>query len=581
MEKFSFKTWMDKIQLVAQRFTFTLFFLFGLTFLFFLQINKNNVDIQSRIWTFFSLGIALTIAVTLFSEGFKNKFARIGLNLIAVLLLLAFSYSMPEKYVPVYYYYQTFALGLVFVLSSFVVSFLQKNNDIPFWEFSKTVILQLLIAFIFSQVLMLGLSLAVLSLQELFKIEIKNEVYQNLAIICYALFAPVYFLANVPTENDKQLKELKFDKFLKVLGLYILLPILAIYTLILYVYLIQIIIRWELPNGWVSTLVSVLGLGGFLCMLILYPLRLQNENKVVNLLSRFFSILLFPLLILMLVGIFRRFSDYGITINRAYVLLLNIWLFGISIYLYFSKARHLKWILISFAAVLLLSSIGPWSVFSVTKNTLTNNLERMFTNANMLEKGKISAKLIQPLQIDSVSNGIIVENIRYLTENYGNRSIQHFFSYSIEKTNISKILSDLKLKEFNTQIQLQYFSAFLPTGFLLDIKGFEYMLDISLNENSKSIFKDENVTATLENNTIVVRFKGNINKAVVIPLDSKLKELNSITTIKKNENYDKTQMTIKGKNYMLLIYNVSAQYDELKFTYKITDFNAHLFYKVP
>lgn len=579
MEKFSFKTWMDKIQLVAQRFTFTLFFLFGLTFLFFLQINKNNVDIQSRIWTFFSLGIALTIAVTLFSEGFKNKFARIGLNLIAVLLLLAFSYFMPEKFVPVYYY-QTFALGLVFVLSAFVVSFLQKNNDIPFWEFSKTVILQLLIAFIFSQVLMLGLSLAVLSLQELFKIEIKNEVYQNLAIICYALFAPVYFLANVPTENDKQLKELKFDKFLKVLGLYILLPILAIYTLILYVYLIQIIIRWELPNGWVSTLVSVLGLGGFLCMLILYPLRLQNENKVVNLLSRFFSILLFPLLILMFVGIFRRFSDYGITINRAYVLLLNIWLFGISIYLYFSKARHLKWILISFAAVLLLSSIGPWSVFSVTKNTLTNNLERMFTNANMLENGKISAKLIQPLQIDSVSNGIIVENIRYLTENYGNRSIQHFFSYSIEKTNISKILSDLKLKEFNTQIQLQYFSAFLPTGFLLDIKGFEYMLDISLNENSKSIFKDENVTATLENNTIVVRFKGNINKAV-IPLDTKLKELNSITTIKKNENYDKTQMTIKGKNYMLLIYNVSAQYDELKFTYKITDFNAHLFYKVP
>jgi len=205
----------------------------------------------------------------------------------------------------------------------------------------------------------------------------------------------------------------------------------------------------------------------------------------------------------------------------------------------------------------------------------------MFTNANMLEKGKISAKLIQPLQIDSVSNGIIVENIRYLTENYGNRSIQHFFSYTIEKTNISKILSDLKLKEFNTQIQLQYFSAFLPTGFLLDIKGFEYMLDISLNENSKSIFKDENVTATLENNTIVVRFKGNINKAVVIPLDSKLKELNALSTKNKNQDFDKTQMTIDGENFKLLIYSISAQYKEVKSTFKINDFKAHLFYKVP
>jgi len=77
-----------------------------------------------------------------------------------------------------------------------------------------------------------------------------------------------------------------------------------------------------------------LALGGFLSMMILYPLRLQSENKVVTYFSKYFPVIIFPLLILMTIGIFRRFDDYGLTINRGYVFLLNLWLYGICIYLF-------------------------------------------------------------------------------------------------------------------------------------------------------------------------------------------------------------------------------------------------------
>lgn len=169
----------------------------------------------------------------------------------------------------------------------------------------------------FCQCSFCGLSLAIYSLEVLFKIDISDKVYQNLSVLCYILFAPVYFLSNVPEKAEMFKQDNTFDIFFKILGLYIFLPILALYTLILYVYLVQIIIKWELPNGWVSTLVSILGLGGFLCMFILYPLRLQNDNKFVNILSKYFSVVLMPLLVLMSIGIFRRLSDYGLTINRC------------------------------------------------------------------------------------------------------------------------------------------------------------------------------------------------------------------------------------------------------------------------
>jgi len=101
---------------------------------------------------------------------------------------------------------------------------------------------------------MLGLSLAVLSLDELFKVNISDKVYKNLAVICCGLFAPIYFLANVLDENEKRKHKLEFNKFLNIMGLYILLPILAVYVVILYVYLIQIIANGNYPTvgflGW-------------------------------------------------------------------------------------------------------------------------------------------------------------------------------------------------------------------------------------------------------------------------------------------------------------------------------------------
>ena len=589
MKKISLKLLVDRIQQVVLRFPITLFFLLGLAFLFFLSINKQEAHIQPYAWAFFAVGISLSLATTLLLETTKNLFVKFGLNVLSVILLLAYVYTLPDKLMPVHYY-QLIILGLVFALSAFFVSFVKPDNNIPFWEFSKTVVIQFLISAVFAQVLMLGLSLAILSLKELFKVDVQHEVYRNLAVICYVLFLSIYFLTNIPDEVDKQKQRYSFPTFLKILGLYILLPILALYSFILYVYLIQIIIKWELPNGWVSTLVSILGLGGFFCMLIIYPLRLEDKkrNKVVNVFSSYFSVLLLPLLILMSIGIFRRFGDYGLTINRCYVLILNIWLYGISIYLFVTKANHLKWIVISFAVVALCSSVGPWSVFSVTERTLTKEIGHLLKDTKLLKNGKAIDNSKRIVKVDSLSAQKISEDIRYISTNFGTNSIQAYFNDSIRKLDAWEIFESLGIDKVTSRglhprkykgAEPQYFNMYQDfNNEIIDIGlNYKYLVLLHRSNEQKKLFNNKTFVVNYLNNSIEISDSKDKNKPITIPLKSKIKDL--MKWDKKQKPYSTSVMTIDGQNYKLLINNITGFYYQNSDSVTITEMSASLFLK--
>ena len=576
MKRFSFKNWIEKIQLVALRFPFTLFFVVGFTIFLLILINKLGMVHQERNWTFFALGILLSLSVTLFSEGFKNLY-RIGLNLLAIILLLLYCYLLPEKFNPVHFY-QVISIGIVLFLSAFFVSFFKKENDVPFWEFSKESVIQLFIAVIFAQILMAGLSLAVLSLKELFKMNIDGKVYGDIMVITYVLFGGVFFLANVPDKTKKFEQVYNFNKFLKVLGLYILLPILAIYSLILYGYLIENVIKWQLPNGYVSTLVSVLGVGGFVTMLILYPLRLE-KNKIAELLSKYFPLLLLPLLFLMSVGIFRRLGDYGMTVNRLYVLLLNIWLYGICIYLFISKGNYLKWIVISFAGVLLVSSVGPWSVFHITKRAIIKEIAQLLSESHLLTEGKVIDNHDKTIYLDPKISDQLSEDIKYISSNYGIEKLQQFFSQSIKNetpSDITKLLgiSNLPVKDTNFNVWLERKgSTALNTE---NYKSFLYLPSF-WGLKKDTVLVNNQLNILLKNSNLEVISKNGGFIKFTIPLKLKLKEL--IQSQKTKTSFTIDEMTITTENGKLLLNSVSGNYYSHNDSIHITNCDALLFLK--
>lgn len=578
MKRISIKEWSEKLQQMAVRFTFPLFFVLGLAFLFFININKLNADIDSRIWTLFGLGIPLTLSVSLFSEGLKDKLWKVVFNLIGIILLTIYAYLLPNKdnFLSIHFY-QIFTLGIVFTLSCFVVSFFKKNNDISFWEFSKKSIIQFIISFIFAGVLMLGLSLAILSLRELFNVDIKDEVYQNLSVICFAIFAPLYFLSNIPSETEKRKQEYKLDKFLKILGLYILLPILAIYSIILYVYLIQIIAKWKLPNGWVTWLVSVLALGGFLTMMIQYPLRTEL-NKVAAFFARFFPIMLLPLLVLMTVGIFRRFDDYGLTINRSYVFLLNFWLYGISIYLFITRSKHLKWIIVTFAAIAFISSVGPWSIFNITRRNMINTIEQILTDNHYLKDGKvIGENEVAKIKLNKKTEEVLAAKIDYVIDYYGKSELQQFFTEDLSKKHSISINERLNIESGMAKyLRNDYFNYSLNKNQeTIDIQTFNELIVLNKNYNSDELFSDAKYTAMLKNNQILIQKASESKPFMIIALDKKLSELED------SEDNDRTknQMTINGSNYTLIINHISGNYENRAERIVINQLDANLFLK--
>ena len=106
-------------------------------------------------------------------------------------------------------------------------------------------------------------------------------------------------------------------------GLFV--PLQAAYLITLYFYLLRILFTWELPSGGVVWLVTTMMIGMLFITALVYPLLLQDNKPFDKKLVRWLALLALPLLALMTVSIFRRISDYGFTVARAYVLLFNIW----------------------------------------------------------------------------------------------------------------------------------------------------------------------------------------------------------------------------------------------------------------
>lgn len=576
MKKSSLKEWINKFKLVLVRFPLTLLFLIGLSILCFLSIQKVKVEIRVSLWAFFVLGTLLNVAVTLYLEEFKKWYLRFGINILSSVLLAAYCFTLPEKLL-VYQHYQLISFGGVFVLSAFFVSFLKKNNEIPFWNFSRDSIIQMFIAFVFSNVLFAGISLAILSLDKLFHIQINKEIYSNLAVICYIIFAPVYFLSNIPTESEKRKQDISFNKIIKIFGLYILLPILAVYTLILYVYLIRIIIKWELPNGWVSTLVSVLGMVGFLCIIILYPLRRIKENKQVDVFSRYFPVLLFPLLVLMSVGIFRRLGDYGLTINRCYVFILNLWMFLISIYLLLSQSKHVKWIVVSFAIVAFLSSAGPWSVYHITRHSLTVQLEKQLNDAHLMKNGKILIAKVRTSKVDSITQNKLIGTIQYLIKTYGNESIQKFYPISIKEKSQTEILDLTKLETFTNNQQFSYIHLKSQSVYV-DTDQYHSFLSLYMFGDQDMKYEDEKVVVSMENNKLIIKNKLKEMSGFSISLNDKLKAIVREKPTNNDDEFTKEELTIKGKDYKLIITSVNVMFDKQHDKIIISNLKGYLFY---
>lgn len=366
----------------ATRFPVTTVFAFALTaFLCYLTATEATQASGKLLMTlgyYFSTGTLLSLSLHLWGEEVKRIRLRQGVHLTAQLLLAAdalflYAQSMEPRLVEIGIAHGAAILAIG--LSVFFLPFFREKDDIPAWNFAQVTLGTLALVVIVGAVTSGGLSLLVFSLHQLFEVKVSYKCYLYILILCSLLLPLLMFLGLLPEGERKHDRWPQPTAFLQGTIRYLFVPLAALYLLVLYVYAGTILAQWELPDGWVSWLIVALMAGVIAIEGGLYPSRIKEHKATEERIARWLPLLALPLLVLMTVGIARRFQDYGITLNRLYLVTLNAWFYFVCIGLIAGQARRISWIPVSFSLVFLLTSALPVNYVSITRDVLRQEVQ--------------------------------------------------------------------------------------------------------------------------------------------------------------------------------------------------------------
>ncbi len=386
-KNFSLAVWLRQLGNTLRRFPVAVALL---VFLAGYLISMTHDMGYSEKWTFFCIfypatGALLAVSLQLLTEDFRSRVAAIATQVAVHALWLAVSlyltqierFSLPQ-------FIAVAATVASMVLSMFLACFYRKGEDIPFWNFAWNTISALLSGAIVGGLLTVGLDLFVQSLEWLFDLEINDRLFIDIPVVCMVLVAPLLAMSQIPRGKNKHDYEVvSFSGFIKGVAQYLFIPLLLLYVATLYVYAGKILFTWQLPVGWVSYLVSASMVGMVALLFITYPVQYEQGRSFFQGFTRWMPLAMVPLLALMTVAIGRRLSDYGITVSRLYVLVFNIWCYVVCIGLLLSRNKRIWWIPASFAVVLMLISVGPQSIPSITHRQLLSEARAAFNAAGI------------------------------------------------------------------------------------------------------------------------------------------------------------------------------------------------------
>ncbi len=527
----AFHTATEAFQNCLKRFPVTVTFIFVFTaYLIYLTYTdwKGEDRLLFIIGYYLSVGILLSLTLHLWSEEVKSRLWKTGINLAAHALLIADAFLL-------YHYLTTesswieigiahAAAILAVELSTFFLSFLREKNDIASWNFALNTVSAYIVTQVIGLILCAGISLLLFSLHQLFDIHISGKCYAYIYYLCNVSLGLMLFLGLLPQGNDKHNREPHSSEFLNGILHYLFLPLTAGYLIVLYIYATRILISWELPIGWVSWLIVALMTVCIAVQFGLYPTRFKEGKRFDNWIARWMPVLILPLLLLMTIGIIRRFNDYGITINRLYLATLNGWFYIVCIGLFVIKARRINWIPISFAGIFLLTSALPVNYAGITKNTILKEIK-----AEMQR----SCRADTPLSLEQYKEWIyslpekqaiqINGKFRYLSNWFGTESVTHLIDKDVTY-NLYSVTADIDTDTIATDTDSDRvtYSGEIDSQTIINIPA-DYTRFIAIPDAGLSGHRFTIPRQYLENRTLPVSLDtrtGNLHDSVYIELST-------------------------------------------------------------
>lgn len=537
----------NNLLLSTKRFPLAALAAFITTFILMIVINNNTLFSDQKIKLLIELALTTSLAFPLFlsSSLIFERFPEIKKHLIyfLIFLFLLIYHLFIFKDFELVSISRFIALNISFYLLVLLIHYFYKRKNYELYIahiFSK-----FFVTIVYTVVIFIGLITILFTLDKLFELSLAKELYISSWLLAAGIFAPIFMLAGIPLfKRDFDLND--YSSVLKILILYIIMPLLTIYSLILYLYFIKIIKTQLWPESIVGQLVFWYSMLSFLIIFFIKPFR--KENKWVNKFILIMPKIILPLLIMMFFALSIRINDYGLTENRYYVFLLGIWIFLVMLYYNFSQKQRNTIVVFSLAIISILAVFGPWSGFSLAIKSQNQRFENILRENELLENNKIVKKPI-PTTAKKEINSII----KYFTDKHSLEAL-NYLPTDFKKTEMEEVFGFKYQRYYSNHNNFYYRIPF--KGKIFQLEDYNYLLDFQVEgseiltsnqlENDLSLdFNSEQFKLELIKAEKVI-FKQNL-KNDLLQLQQKLQKSSEKDLKDLNQNYIYENEAVKMK----------------------------------
>ena len=354
--------------------------------------NENLLNELHKMVILLGMSIPLTLALELAREKYlsgKNRWVIRSVNALITLVFIIFYrfyyLSGKNSSSTLDSLEQLMATGIIFFLCFLLVPVIGKKDEEE--KYFQSVIVDKTVTILFSVVLFLGLIAVFATIDGLSLIKLDSNIYIETWLFVVFVFSVIFFLSKLK-KVDESLENYEIHKIFKFLIYFIVIPLITTYTGILYVYFGKMLITRSWPQGLVSHLILWYTIFSLFIMIMVTPMA--KKDSVARIFKKYFPFASLPLLVLSIVSISKRISQYGVTPSRYFVVLLAMWLIFCMVSSIF-KAR-LSVILISLITVVYISVFTPVNNRRITLMSQNKRFEKILVKHGLLKDGKLVKK---------------------------------------------------------------------------------------------------------------------------------------------------------------------------------------------
>lgn len=328
------------------------------------------------------------------------------------------------------YYFTLIPISIVLFL---LIPILKKKENKE--KYLQSVFSNFVITGIFVAVLWIGIEIILTTVNYLFFYS-GDSLFFRLTTYSFWFITEVFgasLFLSLLKKPDDNLENYEFPFIFNLLIKFVIIPLIIIYTGVLYIYMMKVLISMHLPKGLISHLVLWYTAFSVAVMILITPFT--QKDKFFENFKKYFPYFSIPLIFASLFAVFQRTYQYGITENRYYVLISIFWLLFCMI-LYIRK-MNITGIFISLITCLVISVYTPLSAKNVSNFSQSQRLKRMLVKYGALKDGKIS-KITQKLNNSEGSQ--IYTTLQYISDN----STIAKLNFKNEKGEVYSTLGDLE-----------------------------------------------------------------------------------------------------------------------------------------